>query len=636
MAELVVLSADGRARCAVEVAAEASATELTAGKELVRYLERLGGASIGLHAGSGSGAPVRILVGRPARDELRHLPVGDLRDDGFLLHVSQGEVALVGANDRGTLYAAYELIERLGARWYWPGAENEYLPEVGDLTLRTGTEVINPSFKFRLARGMFAAMMGLGGYPRTLWQAFPSPRKEQLLDWGVKNRLNTIIEFPGLTQESLEEGDLSAFFACRGGVAGVDSVHASMHMVNPDVYFDSHPEYFAMNEQGERVLNERVHHCHLCLSNPDVIDLVVQEALKSMARNPEAGLVSITQADGIDYCMCPECLANCDQGNMRFMGEEYVIRTNDVIRYANRVAEGFCETWPDRYVYVLAYFLTMPPPTIPVHPNVLVQATHSLGDHCVFNRPLSDPVGNHRLLHEALKGWEDSGAKLWFYDYNPVSSMAQAPYPVGRKFHEDVKWLHAHNFIGYHSQSEGTMWGLYGLNHVSLARTLWDVGVDFEALQRDYFRCLYGSAAAPVQALHEMLERALVEYEPLTVGLGAYLSPEVVEQARDLLREAREAEGSDAVGTRLGMLEAQVDYGARLAGASRTAAAYRRTRDADILRQLKAERDAILRYVEAHPVDGAYHLAGIDLGIDITLMEDHRLLPDLQGGGKRV
>ena len=114
MAELVVLSVDGRARCAVEVAAEASATELMAGKELVRYLERLGGASVGLHAGSGSGAPVRILVGRPARDELRHLPVGDLRDDGFLLHVSQREVALVGANDRGTLYAAYELIERLG------------------------------------------------------------------------------------------------------------------------------------------------------------------------------------------------------------------------------------------------------------------------------------------------------------------------------------------------------------------------------------------------------------------------------------------------------------------------------------------------------------------------------------------
>ncbi len=629
MAEAVVLVEDGRARCAVEVAAEASVTELRAGEELVRYLERLGGASVDLHRGSGSGAPVRILVGGRARDEVRDLPVGDLRDDGFLLHVSPEAIALVGANDRGTLYAAYELIERLGVRWYWPGPENEYLPEVGDLTLRAGTEVINPSFRFRLARGMFAAMVGVGGYPRSLWQALPSPWKEQVLDWGVKNRLNTIIEYPGLTEDSLGEDDISAYFVDRGGVAGVDSVHASLHMVDPDVYFDSHPEYFAMNEKGERVKSKYAHNCHLCLSNPDVIDLVVREALKSMERNPEAGLVSITQADGIDCCQCPACLANCDQGNMRFMDEEYLIRTNDVIRYANRVAERFCETWPDRYVYVLAYFLTMPPPTIPVHPNVLVQVTHSLGDHCVFNRPLSDPVGNHRLLHDDIKGWEDSGAKLWFYDYNPVSSMAQAPYPVGRKFHEDVKWLHAHNFIGYHSQSEGTMWGLYGLNHVSLARTLWDVGVDFDALQRDYFRCLYGSAAEPVQALHEALERALVEYEPLTVGLGAYLSPEVVGQARGLLREAREAEASDAVQTRLGMLDAQVEYGARLAGASRMAAAYRRTRDADMLKQLKEERDAILSYIEAHPVDGAYHLGGIDNGIDIYLIEDHRLLSEL-------
>lgn len=53
-----------------------------------------------------------------------------------------------------------------------------------------------------------------------------------------------------------------------------------------------------------------------------------------------------------------------------------------------------------------------------------------------------------------------------------------------------------------------------------------------------------------------------------------------------------------------------------------------------MLKQLKEERDAILSYVEAHPVDGAYHLAGID----IYLMEDRRLLPDLErkGGGRCV
>ena len=137
-----------------------------------------------------------------------------MRDDGFLLHVTPDMVALVGANDRGTVYAAYELIERLGARWYWPGPENEYLPDVGDLVLSVGTDVINPSFRFRLLCAMFGGMKGIDWDPRTTWQMFPSPRKEHMFDWGVKNRLNTGFAFVMGDEVTAEH------FARRGGVAG--------------------------------------------------------------------------------------------------------------------------------------------------------------------------------------------------------------------------------------------------------------------------------------------------------------------------------------------------------------------------------------------------------------------------------
>ena len=107
-----VLVAGGRARCAVEMAAEPAPGEETAARELARYLRKLGGAPVELHRGEPGGAPVRILVGARARQDADGLPVDEVRDDGFVLEAAPDRIALAGANDRGTLYAAYELIER--------------------------------------------------------------------------------------------------------------------------------------------------------------------------------------------------------------------------------------------------------------------------------------------------------------------------------------------------------------------------------------------------------------------------------------------------------------------------------------------------------------------------------------------
>ncbi len=599
----VILAADRRARCAVEVSAEPTVAEVTAGEELVRYLRKLGGVSIGLHRGENSRAPVRILVGARAREEAGDLPVDEVRDDGFVLCVSPDRVALAGANDRGTLYAAYELIERLGVRWYGPNPEDEYVPAAGDLALPEGTAVINPSFRFRFLRCLFSAMVGLGA--SGMWQPFSSPRREQLLDWGVKNRLNA-----GLWP--FDDPDVTSFFGWRGGVACVDHAHALPYMVPPGEYWESNPEYFAVDEHGElfeRRPNE--YGMHVCTSNPDVLDLVVRKALETMERDPDAGFVSISQADGQFHCRCPACLSKCNQGSLVFLGEEQIIRTDCMVDFANRVAERFCGSWPDRNLMILGHHQTIPPPTIAVHPNVMVKLACSPHGFVSFNRPLEDASGNHWILQRAVEGWAATGTPLTYYGYNPHSSFAHAPFSAGRRFHQDIRWLHRHGFVGAEFQGEGTLWGFYGLNHVVQSRTMWDVDVDFDALQRDYFRCLYGAAAEPVQALHEAFERAVVEQEPMMKGFGVFLSPEVIARGKALIREGREAEVSDEVQVRLDILAAQVEYGDRLMGARRAAETYNRTRDPDHLKRLVRERDAILSYIEANPVDGAYHLGGI-------------------------
>jgi hypothetical protein len=57
----VILAADRRTRCAVEVPANPEPAERTAGEELARYIGKVAGTPIGLHQGKKSGASVRIL-----------------------------------------------------------------------------------------------------------------------------------------------------------------------------------------------------------------------------------------------------------------------------------------------------------------------------------------------------------------------------------------------------------------------------------------------------------------------------------------------------------------------------------------------------------------------------------------------
>ena len=57
MDRTVILAADRRARCAVEVPAKPEPAEKTAGEELAHYIGKLAGAPIGLHHGERAAHP---------------------------------------------------------------------------------------------------------------------------------------------------------------------------------------------------------------------------------------------------------------------------------------------------------------------------------------------------------------------------------------------------------------------------------------------------------------------------------------------------------------------------------------------------------------------------------------------------
>ena len=133
----VVLVDDGAPRAVILLGKDPHVRERQAAEEIVTYVEKISGMKPAtLVVGSASDqvdAKVRILVGSialagsggPISVEDIDQAKGDrfntcYEPDGFVLSVQPDIIALAGVRPEGTVYAAVELLEWLGCRWFFP------------------------------------------------------------------------------------------------------------------------------------------------------------------------------------------------------------------------------------------------------------------------------------------------------------------------------------------------------------------------------------------------------------------------------------------------------------------------------------------------------------------------------------
>ena len=85
--------------------------------------------------------------------ELPQRPAGftdeDAWDGSFRLSVTGGDVRITGGSPEGTANGVYEVLDRLGCRWYWPGDSGAHVPRKSTLELAEGQWHIRPSFPGR-------------------------------------------------------------------------------------------------------------------------------------------------------------------------------------------------------------------------------------------------------------------------------------------------------------------------------------------------------------------------------------------------------------------------------------------------------------------------------------------------------
>lgn len=309
-----------------------------------------------------------------------------LREDGILIKIEGSNIYIAGVNGRGVIYAAYEFLEKYcGWGFYAPDVEKE---PVGAINLENLEHIFNPQFDYRMNL-LPSAGDGTAHFRKrhlnARWGTIPEPE-----------------EFGG-----------SITFATKW------NCHTFSALLPPEVYFEEHPEYFAMNKNGERVLEKTIEHTQPCLSNPEVFEIILQNLKKDLRAHPNARYASVSQNDGGAFCHCEAC---------RKVNEEEETDGGTIYRFVNRIAEAIEEEFPNVMIDTLAYnYSTKPPAKTVMRDNVSVLLCLMIA--CREHAIMDESCSYNAKVRQYLTDWGKvcNHIRIWDYAANffnyPMSVM---------------------------------------------------------------------------------------------------------------------------------------------------------------------------------------------------------------------
>ena len=493
----LVLVEDGQSVAPVVLFEGAPPFTKQAAEHLATYIEKVSGARPELIEGAPDPIPDRaIWVGhQPAMDALFPEQNFDFEHpEEILIAANANHLAILGRDrwnpehmtveyrrktvdgvqvEYGTANAVYTFLQDyLDVRWLFPGELGEDIIEQKTIAFEPFTYRYHPQVRSR------QALFAYSSFPRRAG------------DW---------MRYQRLLLDSFEH---------IGGGHGFGDWW--------DRYHEEHPDYFALQPDGTRSGYPEPHNAKLCQSNPAVWEQWLDNVEQQLKQNPNKRVFNASPNDGYHsgHCICEDCRAwdHPDAETRVFkwqgLGQSYVALSDRHITFANHLARGLKERFPDKelYVYMLAYGHSRPAPIEAVpEDNVMI------GDVANF------------LLRTRMKASRnpDSGThKEYFADWGELTDMhfwrPNVGSPVGWqdgvlevsfgrtidnfKFAADNGWMGIYvDYIREHWSTQAPMYYL-------MAQLTWNPGQDGRAILNDFYQRAYGPAADPMRAYWTALE----------------------------------------------------------------------------------------------------------------------------------
>lgn len=469
---------DGKTRAEIVIPAKPSAAESLAASEIARYVEAMSGAKLEVvHTDS---TPAKAIV-------LRKSDIG-LGGEGYSIQIKDRRLVLSGARDRSVLYAAYDLLGRLGCRWLAPkygfyGGSAEVVPKKVNLVIELDTAVVEkPKMEFR-------KLYVEEGHTHS------AENLKQMIEWMSKTRRNTLVvptDYQGsgrvkwdnwreaLTPELTKRDILIEV----GGHGYQNFLNAEM----PEV--KTHHEWLGMDKQGVR---RTEHDFVFCSSNADAVAFLTKNVVGYLKSHPEIDIFDFWPPDGARWCDCEACtkMGTPADRQSRLVGQV--------------IAEARKQGVKARFECIAYAVYTDPPVNPPMDPSVLI-------DFCpiaqCFEAQIDDASSRQNAEYaKDLQAWRKAfKGGISIYSYYRKYAWDSLPVIIPHYMQADMKWYAKVGTNGMSSYSEPGDWRTYELNHYVLSRLSWDPDCDVDAIIDEYCRARYPKCADAARALLTAME----------------------------------------------------------------------------------------------------------------------------------
>lgn len=520
----LALASGGRTDYTILLPSKPTAQDRKAADDLAMWLKQMTGATFPIVAeGSGYRPSGReISVGFTLALNRANLPEedADLGNEGYAIAVKGKTLFLLGGRVRGPINAVYALLEEdLGCRWYDRVADAT-IPKITNLKFRPVPRQFKPILEIR---------------DPFYWDAFDGT-------WSLRNRTNS--PWAAIPEEFGGNVDYALF------------VHTYETLIPQSTYFKDHPEYYSE-------LNGQRNPVQLCLTNPDVLRIVIEQVRKTLREKPHSEIISVSPNDATGYCECANCKAIDDAEGSQ---------SGTLIKFCNAVADAVRKDYPRVKVSTLAYMGTfMPPKTVKPRDNVAIQL-------CTDSHAWSKPfllVTETERFQTAMKAWAEIGATMHIWDYTTNFSHYSLPMPNMQVVTPDIRWYIEHNARGVmlqgSYQSPGSDNGI--LRSWVWAKQLWDPSLDTRELMHDFIYGYYGKTAKPIAQYNDLLWNIWEEYRakphvdgnPLMTHIRyrpdiGFLSNDFVDRSFALFAEAEKLARDPETARRVKMAKLPIIY----------------------------------------------------------------------------
>ncbi len=436
-------------------------------------------------------------------------------DDEFSLKTENGSLYITGGC-RGVIYGVWDFLESLGCRFFTPDCEK--IPTITNLEIPDIDKREKPVMEYRESD-------------------YTTLTSKNSIKFASQCRVNGYFHH-------MPEG-------FGGYIDYALLVHSFYCLVPTREHYPNHPEYYALYE-GERVAGDGKE-WQLCLSNPDIVPIAIENVRKILNKNPDKKIVSISQNDNWHHCQCEAC---------QKINQEEGSPIGAIIRFANKIAEALEPEFPDVLFEVLPYGYSRPAsyktrPRHNVNVRICASGTCMLHpfDSCDDKRLAPPrPDGTKTLFIEDLKEWSRLADRLYVWDYTSNFPLYLMPFPNWRVLQPNLQIMRDHNVKGVFEEANRARDGGTDFNELRtylLCKLMWNPDCDIDALRREFLEYYYG-AAAPyldeyLNVICDNADRLGCHIYYGTIDRYEYLNDECLAQYNKLFDKAEAAVLTDGI-----------------------------------------------------------------------------------------